>query len=90
MKEGIKRFVLSNLRDLRALRGKKQSNKTMNLTEQVILSLGIPEEEVKSLKQVYKGIDEDDVIRLERQIGLPMGTKILVMVKTFCMDEQKK
>ncbi|MEW6608635.1 MAG: hypothetical protein AB1414_14515 [bacterium] len=42
------------------------------------------------MKNVYKGIAEDDVIRLERRIGLPMGTQILVIVKTFCKDEQKE
>ena len=46
--------------------------------------------EVKTLKKVYKGIVEGDVIRLEKQIGLPVGTQILVTLKTLYKDEQKK
>ncbi len=53
-------------------------------------SLGFLKEEVKVLKKVYKGIVEGNVIRLEKQIGLPVGTQILVMLKTLYKDEQEE
>ncbi len=42
------------------------------------------------MKKVYKGIAEGNVIRLERQIELPVGTQILVMLKTLYKDEQEE
>ncbi len=42
------------------------------------------------MKKVYKGIVEGNVIRLEKQIGLPVGTQILVMLKTLYKDEQEE
>lgn len=45
---------------------------------------------VNSLKKVYKGIVEGDVIRLEKQIAFPVGTQIFVILKTLYKDEQKE
>jgi hypothetical protein len=45
--------------------------------------------EAKVLKKVYKGTVDGNVIRLEKQIGLPVGTQILVMLKTLYKDEQE-
>jgi hypothetical protein len=47
------------------------------------------ERKVKILKKVYKGIVKGNVIHLEKQIELPVGTQILVILKTLCKDEQK-
>jgi len=45
---------------------------------------------VRILKKIYKGIVEGNIIRLEREIELPVGTQILVMLKTLHKDEQKE
>ncbi|MEW6482153.1 MAG: hypothetical protein AB1397_04045 [bacterium] len=42
------------------------------------------------MKKVYKGIVEGNVIRLEKQVELPVGTQILVMLKTLYKDEQEE
>jgi len=41
------------------------------------------------LKKMYKGIAEGNLIRLEKQIGLPVGTRILVTLKTIHEEEQE-
>lgn len=41
------------------------------------------------MKKIYRGIVEGNVIRLEKQIGFPVGTQILVILKTLHKDEQK-
>lgn len=41
------------------------------------------------MKKIYKGIVEGDVIHVEKQIGLPIGTQILVILKTLYKDEQE-
>lgn len=41
------------------------------------------------MKKIYKGIVEGNVIRLEKQTGLPVGTQILVLLKTLYKDEQE-
>jgi hypothetical protein len=38
---------------------------------------------------MYKGIAEGNVIRLEKQTGLPVGTQILVTLKTLYKEEQE-
>jgi len=38
---------------------------------------------VKALKKIYKGIVEGNVVRLEENIGLPIGTQALVTLKTM-------
>jgi hypothetical protein len=40
------------------------------------------------MKQVYKGIVEGNVIRLEHPIALPQGTTILVSVTTVYKERQ--
>lgn len=45
---------------------------------------------MKALKKVYKGIVEGNVIRLENKIELPIGTKTLVILKTFHKEEQEE
>lgn len=42
------------------------------------------------MKKVYNGIVEGNIIRLERQIGLSVGTQILIMLKTVYRDEQEE
>lgn len=42
------------------------------------------------MKKVYNGIVEGNVIHLEKQVGLPVGTQILVMLKTIYRDEQEE
>lgn len=42
------------------------------------------------MKKIYKGTAEGNIIRLERQIELPVGTQILVMLKTLYKDEQEE
>ncbi|MEK7275467.1 MAG: hypothetical protein AAB110_09430 [Candidatus Desantisbacteria bacterium] len=42
------------------------------------------------MKNVYHGIVEGNTICLEKQIGLPSGTQILVMLKTIYRDEQEE
>jgi hypothetical protein len=45
---------------------------------------------VKVLKKIYSGIVEGNIIRLEKQIGLPVGTQIFVVLKTLYKDEQEE
>ena len=52
--------------------------------------LGFSKEEVKAVKKVYRGIVEGNIIRLETQAGLPVGTQILVILKTLYKDEQEE
>lgn len=40
------------------------------------------------MRKVYKGIVEDNVIRLEGKVDLPTGTKSLVTLKTIIKEEQ--
>lgn len=42
------------------------------------------------MKKIYNGIVEGNVIRLEKQVGLPAGTQILVMLKTLYTDKQEE
>ena len=42
------------------------------------------------MKKVYKGIVEGNVIHLEGKTEFPIGTQILVVLKTFYKEEQKK
>jgi hypothetical protein len=42
------------------------------------------------LKKIYKGTVEGNVIRFEKQIGLPVGTQILAILKTLYKDEQEE
>ena len=45
---------------------------------------------VKALKKIYKGIVEGNVVRLEENIGLPIGTQALVTLKTMNKEEQEE
>ncbi|MDI6792491.1 MAG: hypothetical protein QME81_06445 [bacterium] len=47
----------------------------------------IPDMKARGL---YNGIVEGNIICLEKQVGLPAGTQILVMLKTLYKDEQKE
>ena len=42
------------------------------------------------MKKVYKGVVEDNVIRLEENIGLLNGTEALVTLKTVNKEEQEE
>lgn len=42
------------------------------------------------MKQVYKGIVEGNVIRLEKPIELPQGTPILVSFSTVYKEKQEE
>ena len=42
------------------------------------------------MKKVFKGIVEDNIIRLEEKIDLPIGTKALVTLRTINKEEQGK
>lgn len=42
------------------------------------------------MKNVYKGTVEGDVIHLDKQIALPVGTQILVILKTLHRDGQEE
>ncbi len=42
------------------------------------------------MKQVYKGIVEGNVIRLENSIELPQGTPILVSFSTVYQEKQEE
>jgi len=42
------------------------------------------------MKQVYKGIVEGNVIRLEKPIKLPQGTPILVSFSTVYQEKQEE
>jgi hypothetical protein len=42
------------------------------------------------MKQVYKGIVEGNVIRLENSIKLPQGTPILVSFSTVYQEKQEE
>lgn len=42
------------------------------------------------MKTMYKGIADGNIIRLERQTGLPAGTQIIVTLKTLYKEEQEK
>ena len=45
--------------------------------------------EVKTVKKVYRGTVEGNVILLEKQLELPVGTQILVTLRTLYKDEQE-
>jgi hypothetical protein len=40
------------------------------------------------LKKILKGIIEDNAIRIEKEIGLPVGTQTLVILKTLHKEKQ--
>jgi hypothetical protein len=40
------------------------------------------------MKQIYKGTDEGNVIRLESPIKLPQGTSVLVSFSTIYQEKQ--
>lgn len=42
------------------------------------------------MKKVFKGIVEDNIIRLEGKVDLPSGTKALVTLKTIVKEEQEE
>lgn len=42
------------------------------------------------MKKIYKGIVEGNVIRLEENISLPIGTQALVTLKTMNKEEQEE
>ena len=42
------------------------------------------------MKKIYKGIVEGNVVRLEENIGLPIGTQALVTLKTMNKEEQEE
>lgn len=42
------------------------------------------------MKKIYKGKIEGNVIHLEENIGLPIGTQALVTLKTINKEEQEE
>ncbi len=44
---------------------------------------------MNTLKKMYKGIAEGNLIRLEKHSGLPVGTRILITLKTIYNEEQE-
>ncbi len=46
--------------------------------------------EVKTLKKIYKGIVEGNVIRLEESVELPVGTQALITLKTMKNEKQEE
>jgi len=57
------------------------------LVNRLAESLSSLKQEVKDVNKFYKGTVEGNVIRLEKQIGLSVGTQILVMLnKTWFVE----
>ncbi|MEW5801454.1 MAG: hypothetical protein AB1847_05040 [bacterium] len=48
----------------------------------------LPVEEVKSLKKVYKGVIEGNIVRLDKETGFPAGTQAVVTLKVMNKKEQ--
>ena len=51
--------------------------------------VGLLGKEEQALKKIYKGTVEGNVVHFEKQIGLPVGTQILAILKTLHKDEQE-
>ncbi|MBN2543286.1 hypothetical protein JXI42_10515 [bacterium] len=41
------------------------------------------------MKKIFKGTVEGDLVRFEKEIGLPSGTHILAIIKTIYSDKQR-
>ncbi|MGR3310497.1 MAG: hypothetical protein ACUZ77_06940 [Candidatus Brocadiales bacterium] len=42
------------------------------------------------MEKVYRGVVENNIIRLEEKVDLPTGTKALVTLKTIINEEQEE